>query len=339
MKRALVFCLLPACLSAALLMGSGPSAQDRPQPGFRVEAEAVRVPVVVADRDGNLYTGLRRENFQILEDGQPQEITTFEGAESGVTIVLALEFSQVVYYIRGEVLRPAGMFVSQVMKPEDFAAIIAFDSRPRILSDFTRNRQQLMSAVSDLMRSPPGFRDSSLFDAVAFAVAGGTIDDAEYKGLQEVEGRTGVILVASGINTFSRLSLSETRRTVANAGVPIYSIGVGELAFIRAEPYLSGLQRITFLQGQNQLRTFANESGGRFYSVRFPGQVSGVLDSISKMLRYQYTLAYTPSDLSRDGGRRQIEVLVDVDGDGTPDNDRLDLSYRRYYYRTEPNGD
>lgn len=329
---------LRAFLSAACLLGLAAIAQDRNQPrqpGFRVEAEAVRVPVVVVDKEGNLYTDLKRENFQILEDGQPQEITSFEASESGITIVLALEFSQVVYYIRGEVLRPAGVFVSQVMKADDFAAIISFDTRPRILSDFTRNRQQLMAAVSDLMRSPPGFRDSSLFDAVAFAVDGGTIDHVEYRGLREIEGRTGVILVATGINTFSRKSLDETRKIVANAGVPIYSIGVGELSFIRAERYLSGLQRLTFLQGQNQLRTFANESGGRYYNIRFPGQVSGVLDSISKMLRFQYTLAYSPSDPGSEGRRRQIEVLVDVDGDGTPDNDRLDLSYRRYYYELD----
>jgi Ca-activated chloride channel homolog len=325
-------------LLAVCLLAFAASAQDRtrpPQPGFRVEAEAVRVPVVVVDKDGNLYTQLTRENFQILEDGRPQEITSFEASESGTTIVLVLEFSQVVHYIRGEVLRPAGVFVSHIMKQDDFAAIISFDTRPRILSDFTKNRQQLMSAVSDLMRSPPGFRDSSLFDAVAFAVDGGTLDLVEYRGLREIEGRTGVILVATGINTFSRRSLGDTRRIVANAGVPIYAIGVGELSFIRAEPYLSGLQRLTFLQGQNQLRTFANESGGRFYNIRFPGQVSGVLDSISKMLRFQYTLAYTPSDPGRDGKRREIEVLVDIDGDGTPDNDRLDLSYRRYYYEPD----
>lgn len=319
--------LLGAITSHATLVGQ----QDQEPPRFGVETEVVSVPVSVVGEDGRLYTELTRDNFRVMEQGAPQEIVSFAGGESPLTMVLLLEYSQVVSYIRSEVLRPAGLFISQILKPEDYASIVVFDNRPEVLVDFTRNRQELMRAVNNLLNSAPAFSDSSLFDAVIFTVAGGTIEDIEYKGLGEVEGRTGVLLVATGLNTFSRNTYDEAREAVANSGVPIYSIGVGEVAFIRAEPHLSGLQRLSFLQGQNQLRTFAEESGGRFYSVRFPGALGGVLDSIAKMMRFQYTIGYRPPKGGEGGEKREIEVEVDIDGDGSPDNDRLDLSYRRYY--------
>ncbi|HLV02051.1 MAG TPA: VWA domain-containing protein [Acidobacteriota bacterium] len=305
--------------------------QDQELPRFGVETEVVRVPISVVGEDGQLYTELTRDNFRVKEQGALQEIVSFAGGESPLTIVLLLEYSRIVTYIRSEVLRPAGLFISQILKPEDYASIVAFDTSPEVLVDFTRNRQELMSAVNSLLYSVPAFSDSSLFDAVVFTVAGGKIEDIEYKGLGEVEGRTAVLLVATGLNTFSRHTYDEARRAVANSGVPIYSIGVGELAFIRAEPYLSGLQRLSFLQAQNQLRTFAQESGGRFYSVRFAGALGGVLDSIAKMMRFQYMIGYRPPKGGKGGEKREIEVEVDIDGDGAPDNDQLDLSYRRYY--------
>lgn len=319
-------------LLTALVAGVAWSiAQDRQPPRFGVEAEVVSVPVSVVGEDGRLYTELTRDNFRVLEQGAPQEIVSFASGESPLTMVLLLEYSQVVSYIRSEVLRPAGLFISQIMGQEDYASIVVFDNNPEVLVDFTRNRQELTSAVNNLINSAPAFSDSSLFDAVKFVVAGGTVDEIEYKGLREVEGRTGVLLVATGLNTFSRNTYDEAREAVANSGVPIYSIGIGEVAFIRAEPYLSGLERISFLQGQNQLRTFSEESGGRFYSVRFPGALEKVLDSIAKMLRFQYTIGYEPPKGGTGGEKREIEVEVDVDGDGSPDNDRLDLSYRQYY--------
>lgn len=324
--------LLPVfLLSASFGLGAGQN-QDQI---FRVEAEVVTVPVVVIDKEGDrLYTGLGRENFRILEDGKPQEITNFQGEESALTVALLLEYSRVIEYIRGEVIRPAGVFVTQIMGRDDYAAIVSFDSRVRIESDFTQNRQQLFSAINRLIQSPPAFRESSLFDALQFVLAGGQLDEQEYKGLAEVEGRTGVILVATGLNTLSRINFDEAREIAANSGVPVYSVGIGELAFIRAEPYLSGLQRLTFIQAQNHLQTFSQESGGRFYGVRFSQAVDEVLDSIAKMLRHQYTLGYIPPRNGKDE-RREIEVRVDVDGDGREDNERLELQHRRFYYLPE----
>lgn len=308
-------------------MAGGKSVQ------IQVAAVEVRVPVVVMDKEGKVYGNLPASAFRVSEDGKPQEIVHFSGAEENLTVLLLLEHSRISQYLLAEVLRPAAVFATQVMEPGDYAAIVAFDLRPRVLQDFTRRRQALLNTIELLYKSPPAYSESNLFDAVAFALRGGELDGVEYKGMAEVRGRTGLIVVATGVDTFSRLNLDEVRRIAANSGVPIYTIGVGELAYIRAEPYLGGLQRLNYLQARNNLRALSRESGGRYYAVRFEAALDDVLESIGTMLRLQYVLTYRPAPGG--GKRREIRVEVDVDGDGRPDNDRLDLQYRRYFYPDE----
>ncbi|GAB4233763.1 MAG: hypothetical protein Kow00109_06590 [Acidobacteriota bacterium] len=299
----------------------------------QVAATEVKVPVVVMDKEGKVYGNLPASAFQVFENDQPREILNFTGAESNLTVLLLLEHSRISQYLLTEVLRPAAIFATQVMEPGDYAAIVAFDLRPRVLQDFTRQRQALLNTIDILYKSPPAYSESNLFDAVAFALRGGELDGVEYKGLAEVEGRTGLLVVATGVDTFSKINLDEARRIAANSGVPVYSIGVGELAYIRAEPYLSGLQRLNYLQARNNLQALSRESGGRYYAVRFEAALDDVLQSIGTMLRLQCVLTYRPAPGG--GKRREIRVEVDVDGDGRPDTDRLDLQYRRYFYPEE----
>jgi len=306
-------------------------AQAEGEP-IRLKADLVTVPVVVFDKKtGRVYTGLRKENFTVLEDGVKQEIVTFNGEESPITLVMLLEYSRQIEWFREEVINPAGLFVTRFVKPGDYIAIVAFDIRPAVLTDFTDSPARLREAIYLLIRNYPAFSESNLFDALNFVLRGGELDGAEYTGLQEIEGRTAILLVAIGIDTFSKINYDEARRIVENAGVPIYAIGIGELAYLLLEHRLPPESRLTFLQAQNTLKTFAEVTGGRFYSVRFQGALPSVLESISVMLRTQYTLGYTPTNPRREGKRRRIQVLVDVDGDGKPDNDRLEVQYRRSY--------
>ncbi len=319
-----------------------PSAQGQKPPRkeeIRIEgepitltSELVTVPVVVFDKkSGRVYTSLKKENFTILEDDVKQSIVTFDGEESPLTLVMLLEYSRQIEWFREEVINPAGLFVTRFVRPGDYIAIVAFDIRPAVLTDFTDSGARLREAVYLLVRNLPAFSESNLFDALNFVLRGGTLDGVQYSGLQEIEGRTAILLVAIGIDTFSKINFDQARRIVENAGVPIYAIGIGELAYLLLESRLPPESRLTFLQAQNTLKTFAEVSGGRFYSVRFQGALPSVLDSISVMLRTQYTLGYVPTNTRREGKRRKIKVLVDVDGDGKADNDRLEVQHRQSY--------
>jgi VWFA-related protein len=296
-------------------------------------AELVSVPVVVFDKKGNLYTKMTKDNFTVFEDGVKQDIVTFSSAEAPVTMVILLEFSKVFYtlYSLDEVINPLRLFVERFIKPGDYIAVVAYDIRPKVLNDFTGDSGQLMQSVYLLYRNYPAFSEANLFDALKFILQGGTVDGETYTGLASVRGRTAVLLVASGFDTFSKINYDEARKIVANAGVPIYAIGVGELVYRYVESGLSGPARLDFLQAQNQLRTFSDSTGGRYYNVIFQAAVPSVLDSIMTMMRNQYVVGYSPGNPRRQGKKREIKILVDVDGDGKPDNKNLEVQHREFY--------
>ncbi|MFB3904193.1 MAG: VWA domain-containing protein [Acidobacteriota bacterium] len=323
---------LAACLLLQFARGS--NSQHREGPEFRVETKEVTVPVVVVDKQERVYTQLKKENFRILEDGVPQRIRSFIAAntadDSPLVVMLLLEYDDLLAHLRDEVIQPAGFFVTRVMGPKDFVSLVDFDTRPHVLADFTRNRATLLDALSQLVNGNPAFSESSLYDALKFALAGGLLDDNEYKGMSAVKGRTGILLLCTGLDTLSKTSYDEIQRIVDNSGVPIYVLGIAELAYVRAEPYLSDVQRVTFAEAENVLKTFAQTSGGKYYPVRFEAEVQDDLNQIAVMLHHEYTLTYVSSNPPQAGRKRKIEVLVDRDADGRPDRD-LRPQYRRFY--------
>lgn len=310
---------------------------------INIDTDIVNVEAVVYNKKtGGLLQGLKKENFEIYEDGIKQEIENFATPEAPVTMVLLLEYSKLVDLLgsptggffepgRIEILRPAYEFVQRFVQPKDFISIVAYDIRPTPLVDFTDDKGKLMAAVNLLLRNNPAFSESNFFDALKFVLRGGVGDavvlednpqaKAEYAGLYEVNARTAIMLVSSGIDTFSKINFDEARKVVENSGVPIYVIGTGNMFLKRYDQQLDpgrGLEmygipdRMTLLQAQNTLKTFADSTGGKYYPVTFPGEIPSVLQSVSAMVRNMYSLGYTPTNTRRDGKRRKIQVKVNL---------------------------
>ncbi|MEW6729853.1 MAG: VWA domain-containing protein [Acidobacteriota bacterium] len=301
-------------------------------PTIKVETSLINLDVVVHDKKtGGIYQGLKPGNFIIYEDGVKQEITNFAASEAPITLVMILEYSRQISFIRGEIINPAGQFVTQFVRPKDQVAIIAYDIRPAVLNDFTDNPSQLAASVGLLLRNVPTFSESNLFDAITFVIQGGKLDKEEYGGLLEVEGRTAILLISLGIDTFSKTTFDKTFKLVENAGIPIYTIGVGNLFYKLNEDRLSSEARLNFLQSANQLRAFSERSGGRFFPVTFEGEIPSTLKAISALLRNQYSLGYVPTNTRREGKKRKVEIEVDVNGDGKSDNKTLVVQYRKTY--------
>ena len=250
-----------------------------------------------------------------------------------------------------EVIGPAATFLSQFVKPpDDFVTVIAYDIRPTPLTDFTNDPRQIRQVINLLLRNQPAFSEANLFDALKFTLTGGTgdavvLDDsankqrtAEYGGLVSVQGRRkALILISSGIDTFSKINYDKARKVTQNAGVPIYIIGTGNLFFKKygdrlgaTDDLMGNPGRLTFLQAQNALGTFAKETGGKYYPMTFPGEVPGILREINALLRNQYSLGYNPGD-RRDGKQHKIVVKVDVDGDGKYDDKEYIVQSRLFY--------
>jgi VWFA-related protein len=340
------------------------------------EAEKVSVTTNLVNVDAVVYnkaTGqpslnLKKENFAIFVDGVKKDITNFATPEAPITVTLVVEYSKTSellgYYgssgmERGqdEVIRPMAMFLSHFITREDYVSVIAYDLRPTPLTDFTNDPNRIQQVISLLLRNTPAFRDSNLYDALKLTLIGGRADSvvledskdakADYSGMVAVPGgrRKAVLVVASGLDTFSKINMDQARKIVQNSGIPLYIIGTGQM-FVKKygdnmDPgrgtSLGGIpiDRMTFLQADNTMKTFAKESGGAFYPVTFEGEIPSVLSSINALLRSQYSLGFNPGD-EHDGKSHKIVVKVDVDGDGQYDDKAYVVKAREIYNAPKP---
>ncbi len=274
-------------------------------PSFKSDVTRVNVDVAVLTSQGRPIPNIPRGNFRILEDNAPQQVTGFATGEAPMTVALVIEFSNLFQNYWGETwyqtLSAAYGFL-ETLKPEDYVAVVAYDMRPEILSDFSTDKRAAYEAMRRLQIA--AYSESNLFDAIT--------DTAER--MSGIEGRKAMVLISSGIDTFSKLTFDKTRKILQNAGVPIYAIGLMQAVreWYDAHGYLSSIARLDFLQADNQLRTFTRETGGTAFFPRFYGEFPGIFRAIAEALRVRYELTYTPSNLARDGKFRKIKVeLVD----------------------------
>jgi Ca-activated chloride channel family protein len=271
---------------------------------FHSDVTTVQLDVAVLDNKGKFLPGIPREKFRVLEDNVPQQISSFNiNSEAPMTIAMVIEFSNLFqrYYSQGwyETLVASYGFV-QTLKPQDYVAVIAYDLRSEILCDFTTDRGKVQEAMQRLRI--PGFSEANLFDALS--------DTAQR--MSNIEGRKAILLIASGRDTFSKLTYDKARKAVREAGVPIYAVSMLQAMRIMAEQYMNQIQQLDFLQADNEMKTFASESGGQAYFPRFFGEFPNIYQSISTALRNQYSIAYQPSNQAKDGKFRNIKVeLVD----------------------------
>ena len=273
-------------------------------PVFRTDVELVNVSVVVQDRNGNFLPGLKKGNFRLTEDGIPQTIQRVDASEAAMTVVMVIEYSRLYWQFLYDTLNAAYGFVNS-LEPQDWVAVMVYDLRTEVLLDFTRNKQAAFGALSVLRT--PGFSESNLFDAVSEAV----------ERMHDIAGKKAIVLISSGVDTFSKTRYDAVLKKVQASDTPIYAIGTGQAArlWYEGRNYMGSEAGIGFLQADNQLRTFARYSGGRAYLPRFEGEFPGIFADIAAALRNEYVLSYSPTNTARDGKFRKIKVeLVDANG-------------------------
>jgi VWFA-related protein len=249
-------------------------------------------------------------------------------------MVFLIEFSKRIenYYIRkNEVLDPATYFVTTFAQDKDNIAIVAFDVRPYVVTDFTGDPNKLRNGMVFLYRNHPAWSESNLYDAIKFVIEGGKVDDVDYAGLKSVEQRAAIVLISIGIDTFSKINLDQTRKIVAGAGIPIYTVGVGNLFYKLAESRMAPENRLDWEMAFNTLKSFSRMTGGKYFPVTFTGEIPSTMQSIGNLLRSQYSLGYEPSNARHEGKTRKIDVQVDIDGDGKFDEKQYEVQHRESY--------
>jgi VWFA-related protein len=329
-----------------------PPPTGKNEPTIKISTQVVNVEATVIDKKTHrIVTGLKKGNFTLYEDGVKQEVTNFNTGDGPVTVVLLLDNGFHNHYFTSyfdpsmaqEIFMSAAGFVQNV-KPADNVSIVTFSMKPKVIQDFTNDRQKLNMALQSAYRDLLNFSESNIFDALSFTLLGGkaiqlyeeNAGESEYLGLEEIEGHTAVILVTTGIDTFSKITFDKAMKIVAGAGVPVFTVGVGNLYFKKYGDNLPATTRMTWLQAENELKTFASLTGGAYYPMTFEGEIRSIMQQIDGLLRTEYSIGYVPSNTRAEGKERKIRLDVDVDGDGKPDNARLDLRYREKYI--EPGG-
>jgi len=217
-------------------------------------------------------------------------------------------------------------YFANSLRKEDWVAVIGYDMNSTILCDFTQDRNELQSALRRF--TYPAYWESNLSDALIDVL----------NRVEETEGKVAVLLISTGLDTFSRHTYQDALDKCKQSNASVYAIGLGQNLRIRAEAagLISNETNMDLLMADNRLKSFAEFSGGAAYFPRFETEFPTIFNNISLLLRSQYSIAYASSNTKKDGKFRKIRVEVNVgltDAKGKPL--KLKVTTRKGYIARE----
>ena len=281
-----------------------PKPTDVPQFSLHIDVPVVTVDAHVLGKDGRpvpLPLEVAKEHFRVLEDGVPQKIQSVTMSKAPITAVLLVEFAATNYNFMYDALNASYAFASN-LQPQDWVAIVEFDMKTHILMDFTQDKQAVFGALNTLR--VPGFQETNIFDAMY-----DTLDR-----LDRIPGRKELVVVASGRDTFSKLTLDQILKKIKTTpNVTIYTVCTGE-AFLERVDAMNGANpnmgpyMMDYAQAKNQMAAFARMTGGRSYAPRLMGELPDDFREIAGAIRDQYTITYKPTNTKQDGTFRKVKV-------------------------------
>jgi Ca-activated chloride channel homolog len=277
--------VLPLVSAAALLLV--PLAAQEPQ-RFRTGVNTVPVYVTVTDRDGRIVPDLIQEDFEVYDNGQRQEITSFENAALPITVIVMIDTSGSMTLALDFVKEGAEQFLIRML-PDDRAMVGAFNDKIQFIpsDDFTGDRDFLIRSLRDLDFGYP----TRLWDAVSESI----------DKLDGVQGRKVVLMFTDGDDTASRGNSSGRMVEKARGhDVMIYGIGL-------ENRYMSGGRQVTSRPDRG-LRRLVEETGGGYFELKRTDELNATFTRVAQELRSQYVLGFTPENL--DGKVHKLEVRV-----------------------------
>lgn len=274
---------------------------------LRVDVPEVTVDVgVLLEKTGQFVPNLKPSNFRVYENGVEQKVTGFKRVEAPITALMVCEFASRSYYFIYDMRNAAWAFAQQ-LRPQDYVALMTFDMRTQIQLDFTQDKREFQNAIQSLII--PGFSEMNLFDALY---------EAEDR-LTRVEGHKYIILIASGRDTMSKITLDKIYQKVKTTpDITIFAISTGGAlrAMTEGRPgWGQQMRDIDYLQADNEMKTFSKMTGGMWFEPRFTGEMPEIFSSINQAIRSKYELIYHPTNPKQDGTYRKLRVeLVDEEG-------------------------
>jgi len=295
-------------LGAILCLASFQNSNRRPATGgqdqssqIRVEVLEVNVLLTVLDNHGRFVTDLTKDRFSIEEDKVPQEITNFTRETSlPLTVALMIDTSGSVRLKLDFEKRAASGFLHQVIRPQDQAMLVEFDTGATLLHDFTNRPSALVEELKGL-RAGGG---TALFDAL-YRVANEKLSGATPRRV--------IVIVSDGDDLHSKRKLEEAVEMVQRSESTVYAVGTSKFG-ASGEP-----------DGEKVLKTLTEQTGGTLFLPYSEQQFEDAFAKIDEELRSQYSLTYIPTNKKKDGQFRQIRVKI-------KDDKGLTVRYKKGYF-------
>lgn len=303
---------------------------------LKIDTELVNILFTAQDKDRRLLTTLKKEDIRILEDGQQQEIFTFQRqSDLPLSISILIDTSASQERTLPIEKEAAKAFIESVMRPEkDEVSVLSFTGETTLEQDLTGNISRVRRAIDRVQYVPPaGSASGVLIGTPPISsgnqrVAGSTaIWDAIWVTSNEILGkapdrtRRAIILLTDGINTYGNKRLDDAVQEAIRNDAIIYCIGIGDF-------YYDGVD-------EGVLKKLAERTGGRaFFPRDEESQLRAAFAQIQTEMRSQYLLAYEPTNQKRDGSYRKIEIQL-----ANPEltKQKVKLTHRQgYFSKNEP---
>ncbi len=296
----------------------------------RIDTNLVTVPVSVLDRDGRFISDLRREQFNVFENGVEQKVAYFESTEKPFTVALLLDTSGSTFFHLWEIKEAAINFAKQ-LRPQDRVLIVTFDRLVMLLTEATNDQNVVTEVVQ--RNAITGF-STRLYDAIDLVIKA---------RLNKIDGRKAMVLFTDGVDTASyQATYKSTLHKVDELDVLIYPVQYDTTDFVTAQTRTNATIVTTTITGRNIptrssseitygtpkasgpgtsifdykladqfLHQLATKTGGRLYEANERTQLTEAFSKIAEELRHQYSIGYYPQTTLQSGERREIRVRVD----------------------------
>ncbi|MFV0389861.1 MAG: VWA domain-containing protein [Pyrinomonadaceae bacterium] len=266
---------------------------------IKINSSLVPIPVSVTDnKTGAAVSNLLISDFQLLVNGEPEEIGELFRSDAPVRLALLFDNSSSVTLAREFEQKAAIKFLNKVLRPKlDRAALYSISSSPLLEQAMTKDVKTLVRAIAGFSK-PEG----------ATALLDGIYEASNY--LQDFVGRRVIVIVSDGQDTLSDHGFEKVVRTVQENNCQIFIVQTNEFENFKRTGTRSGSANLRALVAETRMKTLANETGGAVYSPVTEEELDRAFSEISAELSEQYVLGYYPETEVRDGQFRKLEVRV-----------------------------
>jgi len=245
------------------------------------------------EKDNKLINGLQRENFRLSEDGQSREFR-LEKPEEPASIAFLVEYSASSSYFLEDIAYTLDGFKEHGIE-DHWYALATYANQLEIQTDFTKQTGEITQAYSSL--GPATWNEINTYDAV-------------YEMLDKMgrlPGRRILIVIGSGIDTFSQHSMDDVKKKIEEENVTVFAAGLGSMLRGVADPYLTSSGELQLMQAQAFLQMLASKSGGFGWFPKMSNVFHDVTEGIMQSIATQYRIVYD-TKIKGSGKFKKIKV-------------------------------